>query len=394
MLMMPLLHNTSDAEPDRPIATSVKPYHQSPLGCSAQRLKSWTIDKALPIWAARGQFADGSWAEHLWLSGQVDDQAQRRWRVLARQIYVYAQAAQTGWYDGLKIAQSTHKAMMQLGYIHRAAINGQVMDTKRDLYDHAFYLLAHTSLYKLTGQDQYLQQAEAILTFLDQDMAHKNGGWAEYACAAPDALRRQNPHMHIFEASLYLYGATRDQNHLGYAHKIYDLFTAHFFNRKTATIREFFTKDWRALGAPLGTSAEPGHAAEWVWLLWQYQKASGVNTNDYSTALYNGLHKNTAYFLNDEEDETGMTRRETKRLWVQTELIKAHLAQAERGVIGCADMAAALMDGLFGLYLTPDGLWHDQINACGINVAKTIPASTFYHILCMAVEAERVAKAA
>ena len=53
-------------------------------------------------------------------------------------------------------------------------------------------------------------------------------------------------------------------------------------------------------------------------------------------------------------------------------------------------MAAATIDALFPTYLTTDGLWNDQINACGTNVAQTIPVSTFYHILCMATEADRV----
>jgi len=73
-------------------------------------------------------------------------------------------------------------------------------------------------------------------------------------------------------------------------------------------------------------------------------------------------------------------------------VIKAHLAMAERGVIGARDMAAATIDALFPTYLTAEGVWHDQINACGVNIATTIPVSTFYHILCMASESTRVAE--
>lgn len=365
---------------------------------SAIYLKNWVTDTALPIWAERAQLSDGSWVEHLALDGTADVTAQRRWRVLARQVYVYAHAGSLGWYEGAEIAQNTHARMMQTGYVHRVDIDGHVQNDMKDLYDHAFYLLAHASLYKLTQDRKYLTLAEDILTWLDRDMAHINGGWAEHMGVGGTEPRRQNPHMHIFEASLYLYGVTENPAHLSYAHKVFALFEAHFFNEKTRTIREFFTPDWTPLPAPLGTSAEPGHAAEWVWLLHQYEKASGVNTADYAAALYDGIHKINShsaagYFLNDEDDETGETRRESKRLWVQTELIKAHLAQAERGGAGwagSADMAAALISGLFEAYLTPDGLWQDQLNACGVNMAKTIPVSTFYHILCMAAEAERV----
>ena len=62
-----------------------------------------------------------------------------------------------------------------------------------------------------------------------------------------------------------------------------------------------------------------------------------------------------------------------------------------RGVPGARDMAAAVIDALFPTYLSYEGLWNDQINTCGRNIATTIPVSTFYHILCMAAESERIA---
>ncbi|MEP1229239.1 MAG: AGE family epimerase/isomerase [Litorimonas sp.] len=360
---------------------------------STNRLKQWTITKALPIWRARAQLPDGSWVEHLTLGGMADMQAERRWRVLARQIYVYAHAVQAGWFSGDDIAKDTHKRMMQTGYVHRVDMSGTITNPMQDLYDHAFYLLAQTSLYRLTQAPEYLDKAEQILTWLDSSMSHPNGGWVEHMDAAISGPRRQNPHMHMFEASLYLYEATQDPQHLSYAHKVFGLFKAHFFKSDTQTICEFFAHDWRALPAPEGTTVEPGHAAEWIWLLHQYEKLSGIDTSSYANGLYTRLHRNAAYFLNDEEDENGIVRRESKRLWVQTELIKSHLAQAERGSIGSADMAAALIDGLFETYLTPEGLWNDQLNACGINIAQTIPVSTFYHILCMGVAAEKTTRA-
>jgi len=330
---------------------------------SAQRLKQWTVDKTLPIWAERAQLPDGSWVEHLDLSGQADMQAERRWRIMARQSYVYAQATQSGWFDGKKIAETTHRRMMELGYVHRVGIDGDINNPMQDLYDHAFYLLSHASLYKLTKDTQYLDQSETLLTWLDRHMSERHGGWKENS----------------------------DSAHLRYADHVFDLFKQHFFNQETHTIREFFKGDWTPQAAPRGTTVEMGHSAEWVWLLMQYETATHSDTSDYAAALYDSLHRNAQYFLNDEAGENGEVRRESKRLWVQTELIKAHLAQAERGISGSSDMAAALIDGLFETYLTPEGFWNDQLNACGVNMATTIPVSTFYHILCMAVEAERVA---
>ncbi len=357
---------------------------------SSARLKAWVIDRALPLWAERGQRGDGSWVEHLHLDGTPDLSAERRWRVLARQIYVYAEATRLGWYGGEDIARRTYEHMRKTGYVQRVTSKGQVTERRRDLYDHAFYLLASAALYRLTGEAQYLSAADDILETLDIEFAHENGGWRE----TPRGLlpRRQNPHMHLLEASLYLFSETRKAKHLSYAKRVYDLFAAHFFDTSHHTIREFFNEDWSLLKGEKGRTAEPGHGMAWVWLLRQFEKQSGVSTRDYQDKLYNRAVAERGWFLNDEEGISGNIRRESKRLWVQTEVIKAHLAMVERGVPGSGDMAAAMIDGLFGAYLKDDGTWCDQINACGAAMATTIPVSTFYHILCMAAEAERVSR--
>ncbi len=356
---------------------------------SAATLRNWCVDHALPVWAARAQREDGSWVEHLHLNGTPDLSAERRWRVLARQVYVYAQATRAGWYDGRAVAQTTFDRMCAIGPVHRVAPDGTITDATRDLYDLAFYVLAASSLYSVTRTPEHLAKAESWLAWMDATLTHPNGGWRESDRVDTAAPRRQNPHMHLLEASLYLHGITGQTKHLSVARKVYDLFEAHIFD--AGIIREFFRADWRVTPGTHGDTVEPGHAMEWVWLLGQYAQATGTQTQTYQDALYDRAMTARGIFLNDEEDVAGNIRRETKRLWVQTETIKAHLAMAERGVSGSAEMAAATIDALFGIYLTPEGLWQDQINACHANVATTIPVSTMYHILCLAVEAERVA---
>lgn len=357
---------------------------------SALRMRDWVIDKALPLWAIRAQHESGRWVEHLNLDGTPDLTADLRWRVLARQIYVYAEATRWNWFDGTDVARQTYKHMRERGYVARVKADGTVTDSRRDLYDHAFFLLASTSLYRLTKEPQYLSAIDEICQALDREFKHPKGGWKETPRGA--LPRRQNPHMHLLEAFLYLYNETRDPKHLAYAEHIIELFKDHFFDTDNNIIREFFNEDWSYSAGEKGTTAEPGHAMEWIWLLFRYEFSSGINTSKWRDALYANALKEREYFLNDEEDVSGRVRRETRRLWVQTEVIKAHLTMAENGVAGSADMAAAFIDGLFETYLKPDGTWCDQINACGGQIAKTIPVSTFYHIACMAFEAERVSE--
>lgn len=358
---------------------------------SATRLKSWCAETALPVWAERAQKSDGSWVEHLKLDGTADLAAERRWRVLARQVYVYAKASAAGWYEGQAVAESTYLRMRELGPVHRVNMAGEITDPMRDLYDHAFYILAASSLYGLTRNSSYLADAEALLDWIDANLAHSAGGWQESNLASLTDMRRQNPHMHLLEASLFLHGITEQRKHLRYAEGVMILFETHFFD--AGTIIEFFTSNWVPKTGEIGQTSEPGHAMEWVWLLAQYTKATGKDCSEFQDQLYGRAMQNRGWFLNDEETKSGEIKRETKRLWVQTEVIKAHLAMAERDVAGAREMAAATIDALFPIYLTSEGLWNDQINACDANVASTIPVSTFYHILCMAIEADRVANA-
>lgn len=361
---------------------------QDPLRQSATRLKTWCVEQALPVWADRAIKPDESWVEHLHLDGRPDLDAERRWRVLARQVYVYAKASSLKWFDGTKIAIATYEKMKVIGHVHRVNAYGQITNAMQDMYDHAFYILAASSLYQLTSDVVYLKDAEDLLDGLDQNLSHPAGGWKESDQAELSDPRRQNPHMHLLEASLFLFNVTKNPKHLKYAETVFSLFQERFFDDGTVT--EFFEADWSQAQTLDSETAEPGHAMEWVWLLGQYNLATGTDVRAYQAALYKASLRHRGWFLNDEETKQGEIRRETKRLWVQTEVIKAHLAMAENNIPGAREMAAATIDALFPTYLTSEGLWNDQINACGQNVAKTIPVSTFYHILCMAAESERV----
>lgn len=365
---------------------------QDSLCKSAATLKDWCVSQALPLWEKQAKRKDDSWVEHLHLGGSPDVEAERRWRVLARQVYVYAKSTSLGWYDGLETAEDTYRKMKSVGWVHRVNAGGDITNDMQDLYDLAFYILAASSLFAITKNSQYLRDAEELLAWIEVSLKHPSGGWKETSLSTNSDERRQNPHMHLLEASLFLHSVTKDLKHLQPAKKVFSLFRKYFFDN--GTVSEFFESDWTLLPGKKGQTAEPGHAMEWIWLLGQYNKATGAKVASFQNALYDRSLNQRGYFLHDEEDKSGDIRRETTRLWVQTEVIKAHLAMAENNIPGAREMAAALIDALFPTFLTADGKWNDQINACGANIAKTIPVSTFYHILCMAAEADRISNIA
>jgi len=314
-----------------------------------------------------------------------------------------------GWYAGQDIARDTFAFMNTVGlspdarpgFVHLIHPDYSVADSRRDLYDHAFYRLSCAGMIGLSDAAPISSHGSDILseihTLMEQNRS-ANGGWSEILTAlppddpqtvTPTPFRRQNPHMHHFEAAMALYDVTHDPVYLDEARAIYGLFTRYFFDPDHYCIREFFTEGWTYASGDKGRSIEPGHAAEWVWLLSLYERRTGESTAPYAQALYDKICK-TDGFLNDEEDISGTVRRSTKRLWVQTELAKAHLAQFERGDARAGDRAAHTLADIETHYIEDRGTWIDQIDADAHPIAKTIPTSTFYHIIGMIAEAVRI----
>ena len=96
--------------------------------------------------------------------------------------------------------------------------------------------------------------------------------------------------------------------------------------------------------------------------------------------------------LFDEGDADGNIRKFTRRCWPQTEIAKAWIAQAEAGEPGAADQAREALARLYRHYLCHPvlGAWYDQFDRDGRSLVDSIPASSFYHILCAIAEADRV----
>ena len=83
-------------------------------------------------------------------------------------------------------------------------------------------------------------------------------------------------------------------------------------------------------------------------------------------------------FHADAEDLDGKNASKSKRAWVQTELIKAHIAQAQRGIDGAYEMALIAAGAFKAVYLRANGSWNDQINDKGDVISKTIPTCLLY----------------
>jgi mannose-6-phosphate isomerase len=364
------------------------------------RLKRRMVEDALPLWSAVGwDHAAGGFIDRLHRDGTADTAAPRRVFVQARQIWCYAKAAQMGWYpQGRAIALKGLEHLLarakapdgKPGYVHRLTPEGAVLDARRDSYDHAFILFALATVYALDQDAQIRAEIDALLAFLDGHLRSPHGGVHE---SLPVSLpRRQNPQMHLFEAMIACFEATHDLSFQNRAGEFFALFLANLYDKRKCILTEYFEEDWSKIEP---VSVEPGHQAEWVWLLKGFERITGCPTGQRRAELLATAQRYcdaATGCLVDEGDDAGHTRRSTRRLWPQTEIAKAWIAQAESGEAGAADEARAALVRLERHYLSHPvrGGWYDQFDSDGKSLIDTIPASSFYHVLCAVTEAEQV----
>jgi mannose-6-phosphate isomerase len=266
------------------------------------------------------------------------------------------------------------------------SLAGVVVDPAVDLYDHACVLLGLAWLLKATGDRRYRDWIDETLAAQDDTLAASHGGWAEDDRGT--LPRRQNPHMHQFEAMLALYEVTGEPRFLESARTLLQLFERAFFDPETGSLREYFGADWLP-GAEWQSDdrLEPGHHCEWVWLLRRYQRLEPAADVDSACAAL--LARAVAIgaippfgFLALEVDGRGVSRQPTQRLWAQAEYMKAlivegQLAEAEAVF---AKVKRAYLDTALA------GTWIDALTLTNDPAATHIPASSLYHLLTAAPE--------
>lgn len=371
------------------------------LGAALQRFIDWFWRDCLPLWAERGADAEGGFWESLSFEGMPVAGEPRRVRVQGRQVHVFATAARLG-----RLPKAEGLARRGFDYLrsrgcpdggrrgcfHILGPDGGVIDSRRDLYDQAFLLLACASMRRAFGDNGALCVARSVANHLDRELRGPGGGFLEDDRGGKP--RRQNPHMHLFEAMTALAGV--DGAFAPYADEFFRLFERRFLDRKAGVLREFFIDDLSAPDPAKGDILEPGHMAEWVWLLETRFAHSGESRNparDAQRLLYRRaveIGEDQSGFLVDAV-RLGEKPSGARRLWPQTEYLKASLVMARNGEAGAVETAERLVRALFDTYLDQDvkGLWCDAFDGEGRAIAKSVPASIVYHLMEAALEAEK-----
>lgn len=363
--------------------------------------ESWLKNHALPLWSGVGLYDDrGLFAEQLSLALEPLTQLPTRLTVQARQIFVCGLAARRGWLDRApRIVEQAFTAMQRdyyrrngdSGWAFMIFRDGTVADGTRDLYAHAFALLGIASYVRATGDRAALALAEETLSFLDAAMASSAGGYIETIPPTP-ARRRQNPHMHLFEALLALWECSEDQYFLKRADVVFDLFVSRLFQARGGFLPEYFQDDLRRVCEGDGVVVEPGHHFEWCWLLRRYQRArAGADVDGVIDALYRHADAygfDAAGLVMDELLADGSPRKRSHRLWPMTEAIRCYCIEARHGRPQAMTKAVAAAERLWTSFLDqmPAGTWMDRLDDQGRPASDTIPASSLYHLVGMIEE--------
>ncbi len=350
-------------------------------------LRTWLLTQALPLWLDHGvDWPNGAFFEELHPSDLTSHAPFRRLRVATRQTYVFARAATFGvpraaearnlgvaWIEGVRQDDGT--------YVSRTDLTGAAIDPVRDLYDHAFVLLA-------LAHGGRREAAHDLLSMLNTSFRHPQGGWRE---SRPDALpRRQNPHMHLLEAVLAAGEIFNDTRFLDTADELIDLFLTRLYQPEDGALPEYYAPDLTPVRDAGCYLVEPGHHHEWVWLLDEYRRISTQagrtprDTNQAATTLMNfaELHGVTP----DGEIEAelwsdGRIASQATRLWPYTERLKALIVQGDQAALqnGCSAL------GRYLAHPVP-GLWHERR---GHKPGTASPASSLYHLTCAILELDR-----
>ncbi len=380
----------------------------------AAELKQHLLEELLPLWYEHGIDRErGGFHPQLGRDLRPGPRDYKRLVSQTRQIYAFSHAALLGapaWAreaatHGLEFLNDRLWDARHGGFFLTSELDGQPRDRRKDSYAHAFVLFAMAYYYRATQDTEALRIAARTLDLLEAHLADPvHGGFLEGASESwqpQSAIRRQNPHLHLLEAFLALYGVTEERRYLEHAQALIRLLEEHFVDAEQGCLGEYFTDDWKPYPDARGQLLEPGHHFEWVWLLHEYAARSGKDSplGHADRIFHFGLEFGTDPDDGGAFDEINRRRevvRDTKRLWPQTELIKALVARYEaRPEEETRARLQQALDYCFTRYVDPTHHgWNDHLTRRGEVFTEYMPATSVYHITFALSEVIRVPESA
>lgn len=359
-------------------------------------LREWLFDAALPLWWQRGaDRINGGFYEKIDADGTPLD-FPRRLRVIARQAYSYCEAGRLGWYGPWR--EASLWALEYLGghfvahdgtVVSLVAPDGTVLDSRMDLYNQAFALLAFATGQRCEGAgSQWHDRAKRLRNRLNEAYAHPYAGYRDDTGSS----LQSNPHMHLLEAAMAWMVIDQDPGWRKMADQIVTLALDRFIDGKTGALREFFASDWSPASGVEGRIVEPGHQYEWAFLL---NRWASLTDREQPAAVHRLIAFADAHGVDHQRKVAinsllidGSVNDAKARLWPQTERIRAY-AIDDTAIAGGRMQQA--IDGLMRYFETKlRGLWFDQLTSSDKMIIEPSPASSLYHIIGAVAELSEV----
>lgn len=359
-------------------------------GGNIPRVRRWLFDQAFPLWSTAGvDEKHGGFHEALLFDTTPADKP-KRIRTMARQLYVFATAKTLGWQNADRLIEHGMRFLLDKartpdgGFVRTLSTDGKVIDPTEDSYDLSCVLLALAEAHRV-GHAEALTVSRAAIDFMDWRLADTEFGGFFEATDRP-LPRRSNPHMHLLEAYLAWFTATRDEEFLERAARIVDL-GQRVYDAESWTLGEYFNEDWGVAAGESGQLTEPGHQYEWAALLCEYASLGGTGLSPnlplrlYSTAAVNGTNRRTGLAYGAVSRD-GRPLDPLARSWPQAEAIKASIQLDKAGILDLGHETEDRVARLFKWHLdpAPAGLYIDRIDGNGASVAADVPASILYHL--------------
>ncbi|MDR1625422.1 MAG: AGE family epimerase/isomerase [Spirochaetia bacterium] len=373
--------------------------------------------RTITEWGRRLPLTPGGYAETVDCEWKEGADTTRTLVTQARLAYVFCHCSRLGNKELkmladaelAKLAVESTRRMMSVfwrpelrGWIRTADKNGNPLDATIDSYGQSFGLFALALDYRVRNNPETHDTALQVLAALDEyAAAPRGGGYLEFrpgGNAAPGLpfpkCRRQDPHMHLFEAFLAWHRVDRGGPWAERARAILDLLCGKF-HQPDGSLAAYFDEDLNVAAGRAGEIRVVGDHYEWAWLLGQYEKFTGDSSMRksaerlYAFAEKYGKDKDGLAFSS--VDSGGRVLDGNKLLWMQLEMLKGQIAfydwTAEAEALRRAENTAGL---ILERYLHDGVLFYNKLDADGKPDPSPTLSRLLYHVFMASCEAERV----
>ena len=272
-------------------------------------------------------------------------------------------------------------------------------------YDQSFVILGLSTWGKLNPDSNIEATLEASWSYIESSLTdHTTGLLLEHDGltdpthhTAPH--RAQNPHMHLYEASLQAYEMTKRPVWLERAKQMRSKGLEYFYDQTSGTVVEFIAPDLSNLNGREGQRREIGHQCEWAWLLYREAELGG-DTDDYRHITdvadqllafadnhgfaVNGAMQGAAF---DAVASDTSWREEKFLLWPQTEAIKTFAIRSTQPKYSVH--ANQLTNLMFQQYFADYAAFVNQLNKNGEPLWAEALSRLHYHIVLSLTEGAR-----